>query len=213
MGTLLAFYAFIGFEDMVVVAEEVKQVKRNLPMAILITLAITTCLYLLIMISAIFALSVDELAASEAPLAKIYEHYSGGSSTIISVIGMFAIINGALIQLIMAARVLYGMSSRGQLPAFLCRVNPYTRTPLLATLVVTGIVLTLAVAGRLATLAEMTSIIMLTVFTAVNLALLRIKQRQPVTDAVFVFPYWIPLLGFLICSGLVLFELLSLFRR
>ncbi len=71
-GTLLAFYAFIGFEDMVDVAEEVKDVKRNLPIAILLTLGITTLLYVLIMIVAVLAMPPEILAKSKAPLALLF---------------------------------------------------------------------------------------------------------------------------------------------
>jgi len=208
-GAMLAFYAFIGFEDMVDVAEEVKEVERNLPAAILWTLGITTLLYLVLMIAAIMALPLADLAGSEAPLARIYQYYTGKDATIISAIGMFAVINGALIQMIMAARVLYGLSSRGQLPALLAMVDPRTHTPLFATALATTIVLALALTGRLASLAEMTSLIMLTVFALVNLALWRIKRKDPHPPMVRVFPFWIPLAGFLVSSAFVLAKVMS----
>ena len=206
-GSLLAFYAFIGFEDMVDVAEETIHVKRNLPIAIMLTLGITTVLYMAIMITAVMTISPEVLATSEAPLALIYEHHTGEQAVIISFIGMFAIINGALIQMIMASRVFYGLSSRGQLPAVLRIVHPKTRTPLMATILATVIVLVLALIGRLATLAEMTSVIMLIVFSMVNLALWRIKQRDPNPVDTIVFPLWIPVAGFFVSCGFVLTSL------
>lgn len=109
LGTILSFYAFIGFEDMVDVAEEVKDVKHNLPRAILLTLVITTAIYLLLMLTAVLSLTPAELAASKVPLVAIYEHHVAEEGLIISGIGMIAIINGALIQIIMASRVLYGL--------------------------------------------------------------------------------------------------------
>ncbi len=209
-GTLLAFYAFIGFEDMVDVAEEVKDVKRNLPIAILLTLGITTLLYVLIMIVAVLAMPPEILAKSKAPLALLFEHYTGGDATIISIVGMFAIINGALIQIIMASRVLYGLSSRNQLPRFLSAINPRTRTPIYATLVVSAIVLALALTGRLASLAEATSVIMLSVFSIVNLALWKIKRHDPSPEGVIIFPRWMSLVGFIVSFGFVLSKLSSL---
>jgi amino acid transporter len=206
-GSLLAFYAFIGFEDMVDVAEETIHVKRNLPIAIMLTLGITTVLYMAIMITAVMTISPEVLATSEAPLALIYEHHTGEQAVIISFIGMFAIINGALIQMIMASRVFYGLSSRGQLPAVLRIVHPKTRTPLMATILATVIVLVLALIGRLATLAETTSVIMLIVFSMVNLALWRIKQRDPNPVDTIVFPLWIPVAGFFVSCGFVLTSL------
>ena len=209
-GSLLAFYAFIGFEDMVEVAEETRQVRRNLPIGIMLTLAITTLLYMAIMVTAVMAMPPEELAQSNVPLARLYEHYTGGDATIISIIGLFALINGALIQVIMASRVLYGMSSRNLLPAILSRVNQHTQTPLLATALTTVAILLLAVSGTLATLAKATSLIMLVVFSLVNLSLLLVKRKHPETDGLIVFPMFIPLLGFLVSAGFVVLEITGL---
>ncbi len=210
LGALLSFYAFIGFEDMVDVAEEVKNVKRNLPLAILLTLGITTVIYMLLMTTAVLSLTPAELAGSKTPLVKLYEYHTDGNATLISVIGMFAILNGALIQMIMASRVIYGMSSRAQLPAFLATVNQRTQTPLIATVIVTAIVLLLALVGRLASLAEITSTIMLVIFSLVNLALWRIKYKDPRPEGVRIFPLWIPVTGFFVSSAFVLKEIVKL---
>lgn len=206
-GSLLAFYAFIGFEDMIEVAEETKHVKRNMPIGIMITLGITTLLYMAIMITAVLAMPLQELAHSQAPLTRLYEHYSGGDATIISIIGLFALINGALIQVIMASRVLYGMSSRNLLPHILSKVNKSTQTPLVATAFATIAVLLLAVSGSLATLAQATSVIILIVFSLVNLSLLRIKRNDPAPEGLIVFPVIIPALGFLVSASFVIAEL------
>ena len=209
-GSLLAFYAFIGFEDMVEMAEETRGVKRTLPTAILLTLGITTILYMAVMVTAVFAMPPEVMAGSEAPLARIYEHYTGSNAFIISVIGLFALINGALIQLIMASRVLYGLSSRRLLPAMFGIVNAKTRTPLVATIFATAAILILALTGRLATLAEATSLIMLCVFALVNLSLLRVKRLEPSPQGLIVFPVWIPLGGFAVSVGFVAMKLIGL---
>ena len=209
-GALLAFYAFIGFEDMVVVAEEVKDVKSTLPIAIMITLGVTTVLYLAIMVAAVIGLPLAELASSKAPLVYMYEHFSGGNGKVIAIIGMLAIINGALIQIIMASRVMYGLSIRGQLPGILSRVNAFTRTPLIATGFAALVVLLLALVGRLGSLAEATSIIMLLIFSLVNLSLWRIKVKQATPEDIMLFPIWVPALGFFICFCFVVYELAKL---
>jgi len=213
LGAALSFYAFIGFEDMVDVAEEVKDVKRNLPLAILLTLGITTFIYMLLMVTAVLTLPPTELANSEAPLAKIYEHYTGEKAIIISIIGMFAIINGALIQMIMGSRVLYGLSSRGQLPDLLGIVHHRTRTPIIATVVAAAIVLVLALMGSLASLAEATSVIMMSIFSIVNLALWRIKRRDSNPVDIIIFPIWIPITGFFVSLAFVLSEVASLILK
>lgn len=212
-GTLLAFYAFIGFEDMVDVAEEVKDVKRNLPLAILLTLGITTVFYMLIMTIAVLSMPPEELSQSSAPLAYLYQHHTGEDSTLIIFIGLFAIIDGVLVQMIMASRVLYGLSSRGQLPILLSRVHPKTQTPLFATALSIGGVLILAIVGRLGSLAELTSIIMLIVFSLVNLSLWRIKQRFPHNEGHINLPSWISLTAFIISSGFVVLEITKFFFK
>ncbi len=210
VGVTLAFYAFIGFEDMVDVAEEVRNVSRNMPRAILLTLGISTLLYFVLMVSALLSLSPERLHESSAPLATLYGVHTGQSPMVIGVIALFAIINGALIQMIMASRVLYGLASRGQLPRVLARVHPRTRTPLLATAVATALMLVLALYGHLAGLATATSVIMLTIFALVNLALLRLKGREPAPPGVLQFPRFVPFLGFLLSTGFVLRELANL---
>jgi amino acid transporter len=208
-GAILAFYAFLGFEDMVNVAEEVKDVSRNLPAAIILTLVITTAVYAVVATTAVLSVPPAELAASGAPLALIYERGTGGSAAVISLIGIFALLNGALIQVIMSSRVLYGLSSQGDVPAVFGRVNPLTRTPLVATSLATAAILILALWFPIEPLAEATSIIMLFIFTLVNLALVLIKRRDPRPPGVWVFPVWVPVTGFLVSSAFLAFEIAS----
>lgn len=207
LGVTLAFYAFIGFEDMVDVAEEVQRVRRTMPRAILLTLGVSTVLYLLLMTSALLAMTPAALAASGAPLATLFQVHTGRSAAAIGVIAMVAIINGALVQIIMASRVLYGLSTRGQLPGWLGRVNPATRTPLFATATAALTVLGLALYGRLGGLASTTSVIVLSVFTLVNLALWRIKGQAAAPPEAYEFPRVFPLIGCLLSGAFVIREL------
>ena len=196
-GSFLAFFAFIGFEDMVNVAEEVKDVTRAMPRAIILTLGITFLLYMMISVVAVLAVETTELGLSAAPLALLYERGGSASPKIIGLISIVAIVNGALIQMIMAARVLYGLASQRLLPAPLARIHPATRTPLVATVLVTVLVLAFALPLRIGILAEATAAITLTVFALVNLALWRIKRRDTGPAGLLRFPGWIPVAGFL----------------
>jgi len=205
-GTFLAFYAFIGFEDMVNVAEEVKDVTRSLPIAIVLTLLVTLVLYFLVSLVSVLTVPPEVLAADEAPLSLVYQTATGGAPRLISAVGILAIVNGALIQMIMAARVLYGLSRQGGLPAALGEVHPRTRTPVVATMLVAAIILVLALWLPLETLARLTSVITLCVFAAVNLALLRVKRREPRPAGVPVFPTWVPLLGAVVSIGVLVLE-------
>lgn len=210
LGVVLAFYAFIGFEDMVDIAEEIKDPSRTLPRAILLTLGTTVFLYILLMLTALLTLSPDVLRATDAPLATLYAASTGAEPVLIGAIALFAIINGALIQIIMASRVLYGLASRHQLPALLRRVHPRTRTPLIATCLVALLILAFALYGRLAGLATATSVFMLMIFALVNLSLWRIKGRESEPVTTLNLPRVVPLAGFALSSGFVVWEFVSL---
>jgi APA family basic amino acid/polyamine antiporter len=198
MGAFLAFYAFIGFEDMVNVAEEVCQPERNLPRAILLALLLSSVLYMLVSVAAITSLPVDQLAAADAPLAVLYESVTGRAPVLITLISMFAVINGALIQIIMASRVCYGMARQRWLPACFAKVHPRTQTPVMATITVAVLLLLAALVFPIEALAKATSFFLLIVFALVNLSLWRLKGH-PATErnGMFRVPRWVPASGFL----------------
>lgn len=201
-GAMLAFYAFLGFEDLVNVAEETRDVTRTMPAAILVTLALTTLLYVLVATVSVLTVTPAELAQSSAPLALVYERSAGGSSRLISGIAVFAVLNGALIQMIMASRVIYGLADQGELPHGLARVHPRTHTPVLATVLIAAAILALALFFPLEQLAETTSVIVLAVFALVNLSLVLIKRRgAPAPEGIRTYPAWIPVVGFAASVG------------
>ena len=210
-GSFLAFYAFIGFEDMVNVAEEVKRPRRALPIAILASVILTTALYCWVGLVAVLAISPTELAASNTPIARIASAV-GLSASAVGVVSLLTGINGALVQIVMAARVAYGMASRGQAPALLGRVHARTRTPLVATALMTAVIAVLALFFPLTTLARATSSVMLVNFTAVNLSLWRIKRTDPDPDGPGPrLPRWLPLLGACSCVLALLLQASTLF--
>ncbi len=206
LGAFLAFYAFIGFEDMVNVAEEVKNPRRNLPRAIVLALTISTLLYVLVALAAVLALPIETLAHSGAPLALIVEQRGGLSPAGISLISLAAVSNGALIQIIMASRVVYGMSRQGLAPSALGAVNSRTRTPLVATVAVTAVALAFALWLPLVRLAQLTSLVTLIVFALINLALLRLKRAAPHPQGIVRYPLWVPVIGFTLCIGLIVLQ-------
>ncbi len=202
---LLAFFAFVGFEDMANVAEEVKNPRRTMPRAIIYTLVIATAVYLAVVSVVILIVPMDILIKSTAPLSLVFENAGDQTKTIFSLIAAIATINGVLIQMIMASRVIYGLASQGSLPRILAYINPFTHTPLVATALVVVIILTLALFLPIAKLAETTSLIVLIVFMSVNLALIRIKLKGIGSKQdIFEIPIWFPVLGFLSCLLLAL---------
>ena len=209
LGGYLAFFAFIGFEDIVNMAEEVKEPRRNLPRAIIICLVVSVLLYVIVALIAVLALPPESLAGQKAPLTKILAEHGRWAESTIGVVSMVAVINGALVQIIMATRVLYGMAGQGIAPRSFGLVNPHTQTPLRATLLVTAVIIVLAVGFPLVSLAEATSTVTLVVFALVNAALLRIKRRGGDSSAAVSYHASIPALGCLLC---VFCLLLHLFR-
>jgi len=205
----LAFFAFIGFEDIVNVAEEAHAPERTLPAAILITLVVTTLLYLGVAVASLAVLAPVELAASPAPLARVWEAATGGSAHVLAAIAAVSTLNGALILTIRAARVLYGAGREGWLPAALARVHPWTRTPLVATAVATALVLAAALTLPLLTLANLTTVAMLAIFTSVNLALVALRRREgPPADAGRrAVPIFVPVAGAAVSLAMLLFLL------
>ncbi|MEZ5481933.1 MAG: amino acid permease [Porticoccaceae bacterium] len=203
-GAFLAFYAFIGFEDMVNMAEEVKNPRRNTCIAIFTALIITTLLYATVAIVALSIVPLEQLSSSEAPLALVVEQGGLFSPGVMAFIGIVAILNGAMIQMIMASRVLYGMANNALIPKLLGYVSPRTRTPTIATILVGILVATFALWFPLVTLAQATSSLVLLVFILVNLSLAAINWRERRW-----FRLTIPLTGSILCATFAGLQLLN----
>lgn len=199
-GAFLAFYAYVGFEDMVNLAEEVKNSRRNLPIAILLALAIATAIYVLIALSSVLILTPEQLRLSDSPLSDIYRAATDQDPWFISIVSLFAVINGALIQIIMGSRVAYGLAKQGLIPEALAKIDPRTQTPILSTGVITGLIAIAAMWLPIETLARTTSYLLLVLFCMVNLALIRIKRRDTERLTTFTVPMYIPYAGFISCA-------------
>jgi basic amino acid/polyamine antiporter, APA family len=208
-GAFLAFYAYIGFEDMVNVAEEVKDPQRTMPRAILLCVIISMLLYGMVSLVSISVLTPEQLSKADAPLAAVYYQATGRDPVVISFIGIFAVINGALIQIIMASRIFYGMADRGWLPAILSDISPTTHTPIKSTILTVLLLMLFALLLPMVALAEFTSSLVLLIFALVNLSLIRIKRRQPRPDNVRVYPIWLPQIGFVTSLSFLSVELVA----
>jgi len=211
LGAFLAFFAFVGFEDMVNIAEEVENPTKTMPHAIVIVLLVTTFFYIAIALVSILVVAPERLADSSAPLAMVYETATGKSTAVLSLIAMVAVINGALIQIIMASRIFYGMSRQNWLPGFLGRVNPKTHTPIAATILSGVIVFVLAAFFEILTLAQFSSFVIFIVFTSVNLSLILIKRKQPSPGDVRTYPLFVPVVAVMLNLVLLGFQIASVF--
>ena len=202
--SLIAFFAFIGFDDVVNLVEETKTPQRDMPRAIIWTLLAATLIYFLVVSVAVLTIPHADLTGTGAPISVLFERLTGLSPLAISLIAIAATLNGIVIQIIMASRVLYGLGNAGRIPTVFARVNSVTHTPLISTLLVSVLVLLLALFLPIDRLAEMTTQIILIVFVLVNLSLARIKlRRDPAPEGIFIAPIWVPVLGSLTCLGLL----------
>ena len=197
---VLAFFAFVGFEDLANVVEEAKSPQRDIPWAMALTLLITSVLYVLIAAISVSAVPPSVLAGSTAPLSLVFGAVARISPTTFSVIAIVSTLNTVLAQMTMTARVIYGMAQQGDLPQLVGRVHLRTGTPLMATGIVMLSVAALALIFPLERLAESTSLATLLMFAVVNMSLLRIRARHSRSDpAVVRVPLWIPSLGLVTC--------------
>lgn len=202
--SLLAFFAFIGFEDLANVVEEAKDPHRDIPRAMVWTLIITTALYVAIAAIAVTAVSPAALAASPAPLSLVFQAVTDISPVTIIVIAIVATLNTILAQMTMAARVIYGLGRQGELPAGAGRVHPRTGTPIIATALIVIATILLALFVPFERLAEWTSLATLLVFAAVNLSLLLLRARHVAAPGPHVrVPLWIPVVGLVTCLAMM----------
>ncbi len=205
----LIFFAYLGFEDIVNVAEEAKDPETTLPRAVLLSIAVTTALYVLVAMTAVSLVPWAVLGESPAPLALIASTALGDTMfTVMSVIALFATSNTVLIMLVVGSRMIYGMANEGALPPALARLHSTTHTPWPAILLTMGAAIAFLFVGDLELVASVTSLGAFITFTFVNVSLIYIRYRRPELKRSFTVPLNVgrfPVLGlFGIVSCLIL---------
>lgn len=205
-GAVLTFFAFIGFEDMLNVAEEVKEPRTTLPRGIIIAVAVATVLYIAVSVTAVSVVPAAQLADSSrgAPLAQI----TGVAAPwlpgwIYPSLTLFAVANTALLNYIMGSRMLYGMARQGLVPGILGRVHARRQTPHIAILTLGTIVIVLAFAGNIVQLASATSLLLLGCFVVINSALVVLQRKNNEPKGTMEIPAIVPVLGVVVCGGLI----------
>jgi amino acid transporter len=194
-GAGLAFYAMIGFEDSVNVAEEAREPERSYPRALFGGLLIAGLVYLAVSVVASMAVPTERLAASDGPLLEVVQLGPLAVNTkLFAAIALFAVAKSALINMIMASRLLYGMSAQGIVPGAFSRVLPGRRTPWVAIAFTTGLAMILVSTGDLSTLADMTVLLLLVVFVLVNVSVL-VLRRDHVEHEHYRAPTVLPMIG------------------
>ncbi|TLD69332.1 amino acid permease [Phragmitibacter flavus] len=205
-GAVLMFFSFIGFEDILNISEEVKNPERNVPIGLLSAMVVATMIYMAVAITAVSVIPWQELSESKAPLMEVAKKAAPWFNNIDTVyigITLFAIGNTALLNYIMGSRLLYGMSRQGLLPPVLGKVHHKRRTPHVAIMVLFVVVTGLILSGNVKALAESTVLLLLMVFTMVNISLLVLKLRPGEPRGGFEVPLVVPILGALVCLILI----------
>ena len=212
---VLIFFAFIGFEDMANVAEEVKRPKKTLPRAIILSIIITAAIYILVSLSSVRILNWDDLSQSAAPLADVATKGLGIEGGItMSAIALFATASTVLITLVAGARILYGMAKSGSLPSIFSRVHSKTGTPWVAVIGIFVTSVTFAFIGDIVIVANIVVFAIVITFAMINLSVILLRYVRPDEIRPFRVPLNVgkfpilPLFGFVITVYMALqFEL------
>ncbi len=201
----LIFFAYLGFEEMANIAEEAKNARKTVPLAILISLVVTTILYILVSISAVSILPWQELGQSVAPLADVAEAAMPGSSPLLYFIALFATLNTVLIILVVTSRMFYGMGKDTRMLRSLSIVHKKRRTPWISVFVTMIFVMVFTLIGDIGVVALIADLGSFMIFLLVNVSLIVLRYRKPYTKRPFKVPLNIgkfpvlPFLGIISC--------------
>ncbi len=202
-GAALSFYALIGFEDSVNVAEETKHPSRTFPRALFGGLLIAGIIYMLVCLTASAVVPTAQLSGSDGPLLEVVRQGPIAFPLwIFSVVALMAVANGALLNMVMASRLVFAMARQNIVPKGLARVHAGRKTPWAAIIFTTALGLVLIATGDLSTLAAVTVTLLLFVFVLVNITVL-VLRREKVNHAHFRAPTALPVLGVIVCLGLL----------
>jgi len=203
-GAVLAFFAFIGFEDMINVAEETREPERTIPLGLILAMVAAAILYIAVAITAVSVVPWAELAEAPGPITEvIWRAAPSIPPAVFTAITLFAVANTALVNYVTASRLIYGMARQGLLPSRLGDVHAGRRTPHIAVAALFLVLAPLALLGTIAELAAATVLLLLFVFMVVNGALFILKGRKGEKQGRFEIPRFIPALGALVCLVLI----------
>ena len=201
---VLAFFAFIGFEDMINVAEETRDPERTVPLGLILAMAAAALIYIAVAVTAVSVVPWAELAEAPGPITAVVERAAPSIPPVVFIaITLFAVANTALVNYVTASRLIYGMACQGLLPKRLGSVHAARRTPHVAVAALFLVLAPLALLGTIAELAAATVLLLLLVFMVVNGALFVLKGRKGEKPGRFEIPRFIPAFGALVCLVLI----------
>ena len=209
-GAVLTFFAFIGFEDILNVAEECREPQRTIPIALITTMVVGASIYVAVAITAVSVVPWQVLADAPGPLTEVMRRAAPAIPVaVFAGITLFAVGNTALVNYVTGSRMVYGMARQGLLPAMLGRIGARSRTPDLATISLLLLLIPLAFFGNIALLASASVLLLLVVFAILNGALFILQGRAGEVKGKLEIPRWVPASGTVICLVLIAFRLIG----
>ncbi len=206
VATALIFFAYIGFENLANITEETKQATKTIPKAVLLSLVISTVIYILVALSVVSVVPWEQLAESPAPLALVAESVFGPNAGLsLAIIALFSTTNTVLILLIAVSRRFYGVSKEHCLPNCLHKIHPKTRTPYYAIIATMLLAMLFASTQNIKAVAFLTDFGVFLIFLVVNLAVIFLRFYQPAAERPFRIPLSIgkfpvlPFFGLITC--------------
>ncbi len=189
-GAALIFFAFLGFESIIKLSEETKNPHKTIPRALILSMIITTVLYVLVAISAVSMLGWETLANSTAPLADVAAVALGSNGFIIlAIIALFSTTNTILISLVATSRMIYGIAERKDLPKVFAHVNKHTKTPAVAVFFTMIFAMIMVFLGDIELVANLTNTAVFLTFILINLSLIALRYKMPKTKRPFKVPF------------------------
>jgi basic amino acid/polyamine antiporter, APA family len=214
----LVFFAYMGFESIIKLSEETKNPEKNIPLAIMLSIGITSIVYVLVAISAVSVVGWEALATSAAPLSLVAQTALGSiSGKILAIIALFSTANTVLMALVTSSRQIYGMAKKGSLPKVLGKIHLRTGTPWVAVLGISLLTIIFTLLGDLELVANITNFFLFLTFIAVNLSLIILRYKSPQIKRPFRVPGSIgnlallPLIGVLSSTFMIVFMIWNAF--
>lgn len=185
-GAALVFFAFIGFDEVITLAEETRNPTKVIPKALLAALGISTLLYVAVAVAAVSVIGAHALADSSRPLADVMGHVLGGrAESLVAVIALITTTNTSLLALTAASRLTYGMADTGALPSSVATLTRHTTVPVVAIVIAAAGAIGFALVGDLTLIASVTNFAVYVVFLAVNAAVIVLRRTAPDTPRPF----------------------------
>jgi APA family basic amino acid/polyamine antiporter len=198
-GAFIAFFAFVGFETLANMAEEVKEPTMTVPRSIIGAIGASLVLYV--------GVAIAVVLADRGGGTRLLDLFEGRNKTAFAMVGFLSVANGVLVEIIMLARLLYGMADKGRLPAVLAYVHPKTMTPVVATGIAGLVALAAVLTAPFERLLIVTNTLTLGVFLVVDVALCLIQWREPAKCGGFSVPRAVPPLAAVLTASIMIVEL------